>query len=572
MTTGSELWESRLARLYPQHASEVARQVRALVDEYRDSDVTPTDGLWSERDVVLITYADQVRSAEATPLATLGNWLESAGLEQLLSIVHILPFYPYSSDDGFSVIDYLEVNPEFGDWDDVARLSERTDLMFDLVLNHISSQSDWFRKYLAGEAPYDKFFIEADPAEDWSQVVRPRSSPLLTPFETSRGTRHVWTTFSDDQIDLNFAEPEVLLQMLRVLLEYAKRGARIIRLDAVGFLWKTVGTNCMHLPETHEAVKLLRDVMTEAFPGRIVLTETNVPHEENVSYFGDGDEAHMVYQFSLPPLLLDAFVNGDALYLRQWLDQLAPPPPGCTFFNFTASHDGIGVRPLEGLVPEQRLGNLVSAMRERGAFINTRRQSDGTDVPYELNITYVDALSPTKVDEPANVELHARRFLCSQAVMLAMPGVPAVYFHSMVGTQNDYQGVESSGINRRINRHKYELSELNSELQRQDSLAQRIYVGYRQLLSARNQPAFHPEAAISVLSDVPDGILAFTRVSRDGLQQILVAANFGPEEVRLSARDLMKLSESGEVTDIISNSPCHDCVLPAGGFVWLTGQ
>ena len=571
MTTDSQLIETRLERLYPQRGQELASQIYSLIDEYRSAD-TGSDvaaELWNEHDVVLITYGDHLRSAEATPLGTLGQWLESTGLDELFSVVHLLPFYPYSSDDGFSVIDYMQVKPEFGDWEDVARLSDRIDLMFDLVLNHISSQSEWFQEYLAGRAPFDKFFVEVDPSTDLSQVVRPRSLPLLTPFETGRGTRHVWTTFSDDQIDLNFAEPEVLLQMLRVLLEYAKRGARIIRLDAVGFLWKTIGTNCMHLPETHEAVKLLRDVITAAFPSSIVLTETNVPHDENVSYFGDGDEAHMVYQFSLPPLLLDAFVNGDAVYLRKWLEDLDPPPPGCTFFNFTASHDGVGVRPLEGLVPEVRFANLVNAMGDRGAFINTRRQTDGTDVPYELNITYVDALSPTKLDEPSDLELQARRFLASQAVMLAMPGVPAIYFNSLVGTQNDYQGVETSGINRRINRHKYELAELTSELQQEGSLAQRIYQGYRQLLAARRHPAFHPEATITLHNGVPDEVLAFTRISRNGTQELLVAVNFGAEAVDLSTTDMMKVPGENQYTDLLTGEQCNSIVIPAGGFLWL---
>jgi len=120
---------------------------------------------------------------------------------------------------------------------------------------------------------------------------------------------------------------------------------RIARLDAVAFLWKELGTNCLHLPETHELVKLFRDVCEIVAPRAIILTETNVPHAENVSYFGQGDEAHMVYQFSLPPLLLHAFITGNGQYLTHWASGLEPPPAGCTFFNFTASHDGVGVRP-----------------------------------------------------------------------------------------------------------------------------------------------------------------------------------------------------------------------------------
>lgn len=525
----------RLDLLYGDRADGAAQQVQALVAEYQatsDPIERPEGEPWDERDVVLITYADQLRSAGQPPLAVLRDWLQSSGLDELLSVVHLLPFCPSSSDDGFSVIDYLQVDPAAGDWDDIARLSERCDLMFDLVLNHISRQSAWFQKYLAGESPYDRFFIDVEPQTDLSRVVRPRSSPLLTPVETSRGEKHAWTTFSDDQIDLNYAEPEVLLRMLRVLLEYARRGARIIRLDAVAFLWKRIGSDCLHLRETHEVVKLMRDVVTAAFPRVLLLTETNVPHAENFSYFGDGDEAHMIYQFSLPPLLLDAFVSGDAIYLRNWLASLASPPAGCTFFNFTASHDGIGVRPLEGLVPDERFHRVIEAVRARGGLINTRRTAMGEDVPYELNITYVDALAPTEKDELPDDELHARRFLTSQAVMLALPGVPAVYFHSLVGTQNDYRGVEQSGINRRINRHKYDRDELDAHLRAAGSLASRIYAGCRELLAVRRQlSAFHPDAPVQLVDRAPDGMLVFERVSRSTGERVLAVANFGNEDL-----------------------------------------
>lgn len=563
---------SRLRVLYGDRAEEVAGQVSRLIDEYRVDESPDTDSPpWTERDIVLITYADQLRAEGVSPLEALRQWLTTAGLDQLLSIVHLLPFCPYSSDDGFSVIDYLAVDPDVGTWDDIARLGKQVDLMFDLVLNHISQHSEWFQKYLAGEPPFERFFIEMDPSLDLSMVVRPRSLPLLTKVQTSRGPRHVWTTFSEDQIDLNYAEPEVLIRMLHVLLEYAKRGARIVRLDAIAFLWKVVGTNCLHLPETHEAVKLMRDVVTAAFPKTLVLTETNVPHQENISYFGNGDEAHMVYQFSLPPLLLDAFINGDAVYLRQWLAELDPPPAGCTFFNFTASHDGIGVRPLEGLVPDDRFDRVIEAVRARGALINTRRRPNGTDVPYELNITYVDALAPQEHGEAADDELHARRFLSSQAVMLALPGLPAVYFHSLVGSQNDYEGVRQSGINRRINRHKYEWNELHSHLEPPASLAARIHHGYCKLLKVRkSHAALHPDAPIRLFAIDNPSVLAFERVSLSEDERIVVLVNFGDD----TTIDLAPLfSSANRYCDLLVNATdvlaVGEVRLRAGGCVWL---
>ncbi|MEO0530119.1 MAG: sugar phosphorylase, partial [Planctomycetota bacterium] len=465
------------ARLQAVYGDTVDDALRALEAEFADLQPQAPDDAnasrWTERDVVLITYADQLRTADGSvsPLATLREWLVANGLDDLLCTVHLLPFCPYSSDDGFSVIDYLAVDPDAGTWDDIAALGELFDLMFDLVLNHLSEKSEWFQKYLAGEAPYDRFFIEVDPSDDFSSVTRPRPGPPYKAVATSRGERHVWSTFSDgavkDQIDLNYDEPAVLARMLRILVEYARRGARIVRLDAVAFLWKRLGTTSMHLKETHELIKLMRDVLAAYTPRTLVLTETNVPHKENVSYFGqvdastgEADEAHMVYQFSLPPLLLEAFLSGDATALQEWLMNLAPPPPGCTFFNFTASHDGVGVRPLEGLVSDERFAAMAETVAKRGAIVNTRTKPDGTEAPYELCVAYFSAMAPSEPDD----ELHVRRFLSSQAVMLALRGMPAPYFHSLMGTPNDTAAAESSGIARRINRRKYDRAELDAAL------------------------------------------------------------------------------------------------------------
>jgi sucrose phosphorylase len=539
----------RLQRLYHERADDCFRRLRGLL---QGRNIPQSDPAWSERDVVLITYGDQVRRGSGAALPALEEFLMSHRLEQLINTVHILPFFPYSSDDGFAVIDYRQVDGRVGQWSDVRALAEHFGLMFDLVLNHCSQQSSWFQAFLRGEEPYVRFFHVVDPAADLSQVTRPRSLPLLTRFDTRRGPRQVWTTFSADQVDLNFAEPEVLLEFVDILLFFASQGARVIRLDAIAYLWKEIGTSCIHLPQTHEVVKLMRDVLEAAAPHVLLITETNVPHPENVSYFGEGDEAHLVYQFSLPPLLLDAFLSGDARPLAAWHAGLDATPPGTTFFNFTASHDGVGVRPLEGLVDAGRFERLVEAARDRGGRVGTKRNPDGTDTPYELNISYVDALG-----EPDGIapDLHARRFLSSQAVMLALPGIPGVYFHSLIGTQNDYEGVESSGIPRRINRRKYELNELEATLGRTNSLQAKIFSGYQSLLRTRiAQPAFHPEAACRAYPLSDPALFAFTRTSLDEAQHLLCVTNVGGEsrimELAQSGRELLTDSrfDSGAVT------------------------
>ena len=484
---------------------------------------TDPSELWSEKDIVLITYADQVQSPGQTPLQTQRHFLLDHGLEQLIRCVHLLPFCPYTSDDGFSVVDYLAVDPDAGTWDDIADLGVSFDLMFDLVLNHASQKHEWFQGYLQGDSDYEDFFIDQDPASDLSQVVRPRNLPLLTQFESATGIRNIWTTFSADQVDLNYANPHVMRLMLETLVEYARKGSRIIRLDAVAFLWKQIGTECIHLPQTHAAVKLMRHVLDQVVPGTLVLTETNVPHPENVSYFGGGgDEAHMVYQFSLPPLLLDAIHNADTSVLRDWLATVKPPSDLTTFFNFTASHDGIGVRPLEGIVSQERVERLAAIVLSHGGRVSTRRQSDGTESPYELNITYLEAVADSSVVEPFE---HSRCFLATQAIMLALPGMPAVYFHSLVGSPNDQEAVEVSGQNRRINRHKYVRQDLESVLADPQCLQRRVFDGYQRLLSVRvAQPAFHPQASMQVLPLSGDGLLGFVRVARSG-ERLAVVAN-----------------------------------------------
>ena len=539
----------RLRLLYGDAAETVMRRIDALVEKYASLPRRVGESLWDERSIVLITYGDQVHSEGRPSLESLKQFLDENAFGELISGIHILPFFPSSSDDGFSIIDYRRVDPPLGDWNDVARLGESYRLMFDFVVNHCSQQHDWFGRYLQGEEPYTSYFIDVDPATDLSQVTRPRSTPLLTPLETDRGTKHVWTTFSADQVDLNLSCPDVLIEMLDILLYYVQRGARMIRLDAIGFLWKKIGTTCMHLPETHLCVKLMRDVLDDVAPGTILITETNVPHEENVSYFGAGDEAHAVYQFSLAPLLLDAFLTGEAGPLNHWLAGLEYPSQAMTFFNFTASHDGVGVRPLEGLLGPERVEALVESVGLRGGVVSTRRKRDGSDSPYELNITYFSALDTPEGLPP---EAHARKFLTSQGLMLALRGIPGIYFHSLVGTPNYHEGVQATGNNRTINRRKFEIGELREILSDKNSAQRRVFDGYRKMLAVRrSQPAFHPDAEQSVVETGHRSVVAFRRESLDGDQQILVVANVDHKPVQL---DLSASVDIRVTRDLLSGS------------------
>lgn len=447
---------------------------------------------WDEKDIVLITYADQFSAPgeKALPVFTrfYNEWLSRS-----FSHVHLLPFYPWSSDDGFSVIDYHEVAPETGSWRDVAELKKSASLMFDFVCNHMSAKSKWFENYINQTPGYEDFFISVDPETDLSAVTRPRALPLLTPFTLHDGSvRHLWTTFSEDQIDLNFASPEVLIAMVDVLLHYLMEGARYIRLDAVGFMWKIPGTNCIHLEQTHRLIQLFRAITDRVAPGTVLITETNVPHKDNISYFGDGEnEAQMVYQFSLPPLVLHAVHCQDVRALCQWASSLKLPSMKTTWFNFLASHDGIGLNPLRGILPESEILSLVEKLQQEGALVNWKNNPDGTRSPYEINVTYLDALSEKESEDNERIA----RFILAHAVLLSFPGVPAVYIQSILGSRNDYDGVERLGYNRAINRKKYRAGEIDAELEDNKSLRHSIYHRLTQLIAVRRtEKAFHPDS------------------------------------------------------------------------------
>ena len=522
MTPFEQTVHHYLTHLYGPRAGEVQRRIGQHLANFRTaSTASPpanTAGhdapTWSEKDQWVICYGDSILDEGTPPLAVLDTFLQRY-LGDAISGVHVLPFFPWSSDDGFSVIHYREVNSELGEWAHIQTLASHYDLMADLVLNHVSRESLWFVDYLAGSLPGRDYFIEVDPDTDVSQVTRPRSSPLLVPISTRRGTRHVWATFSEDQIDLNFENPDVLLEFVGILLFYLQQGVRIIRLDAVAFLWKRLGTSCIHLPETHTVVRLLRAIVDEIAPGTLLITETNVPHAENISYFGlerlakgAPDEAHMVYQFALPPLLLHTLTRGEATTIQTWLNSLPVLPEQCTYLNFTASHDGIGVRPLEGLLPDHERDALLELMHRFGGFVSMRSNPDGSDTPYEINITWFEAMCGTRRGpDPWQIA----RFLCSQAIMLSLQGIPALYIHTLTGTLNDVEGVERSGRLRSINRRRWQLDELALLLESPSTPTHDVFHALHRLLEQRRQePCFHPNAPQRVIETPPE-LLAIER-------------------------------------------------------------
>jgi len=528
-----------LTKIYPPAVVDaLLPQIYALLQPHLDGVSAENLRKWNHNNVLLITYGDTICRPGQPPLQSLADFLTTY-LKDTITGVHILPFSPYSSDDGFAVMDYLAVNPELGDWDQVRQIAAEFNLMVDLVINHVSSQHPWFEQFKQGQAPGRDYFITVDPTEDVSAVVRPRSAPLLTPVETVDGVRHVWTTFSPDQVDVNFANPDVLLEFIKIILFYVQVGMFYLRLDAVGFLWKKLGTPCIHLPETHAAVRFLRELLQLVDPSIAIITETNVPNRENLSYFGNRNEAHMIYNFSLPPLLLNALLQGRSDHLKTWMMSMPPAPIGCAYFNFTASHDGIGLRPAEGLLTQDEYDALLATMKRFGGRISMRRRPDGSESPYEINISLFDALKGTVAGED---EWQVPRFLCSQTIMMALEGIPAFYIHSLLATHNYSEGVAQTGINRTINRYKWDYDTLEQKLADPTSEHAVVLAELRRLIQIRRrQTAFHPNATQYTLHPLNPAIFAFWRQSMTRDQSIFSVHNLSdrPQELLLSDLNLI---------------------------------
>jgi sucrose phosphorylase len=553
-----------LTEIYGQKTGQAAfEQLQSIMEKF-PVQKRKREEFFSQDDIVLITYGDSLKKAGQTPIAALhefaGDYLRGA-----VSTIHFLPFFPYSSDDGFSVLDFFTIDPDLGAWENVRDIGNDFELMFDYVVNHFSSKSQWFDNYLAGKKGFDDFAIEMDPSVDLSMVTRPRSLPLLSEYKKKDGRNvHLWTTFSADQIDFNFKSLDVLAKMTEVLLFYVQQGATILRQDAIAYLWKEIGTNCIHLPQTHDMVKLFRAILDIVAPDVMILTETNVPHEENISYFGDGrDEAQMVYNFTLPPLLFYSFVKEDTTVLSEWAKGLHLESPDNTFFNFTASHDGIGVRPLEGILPSKELDALIEIVNANEGQVSYKRNPDGSDSPYELNITYLDAILADRDSS------RAEKFLASQAIQYVLPGVPATYIHSLLGSRNWTDGIKQTGRARTINREKLQVDQLRSELNDPASFRSQVFYPYLNLIKVRrSQKAFHPNANFEILEMDPR-IFAIRRYSEE--QTILALTNISAAEVPLS---MSKKDIPDRMTDLISGENIHpdSFTLRPYQYVWLTTE
>jgi len=527
----------KIKYLYPKKDSEkIFLKLKYIMDCYRNNKIIfekrkkYNNKIYiTEKDSILITYADTIQNKWEKPLKTLHKFLKKY-VKNSISGVHILPFFPFSSDEGFSVIDYKKVNPKFGNWKDIEIIGQDYRLMVDLVVNHISKESKWFKAFLKGDKKYKDYFIHFDKKVDTSSVFRPRTNTLLTKFKTKSGTKYVWTTFSNDQVDLNFKNPDVLIDMIEILLFYVSKGVEIIRLDAIAYLWKELGTKCIHLKQTHEIVKLMRAILDYVAPYAIIITETNVPPKENISYFGNSnDEAQMIYKFLLPPLVLDGFIRKDTSYLQKAYKMFESIDNSSLFFNFLASHDGIGILGARRMLSSKQFNNLLKKVKNHNGLISYKAGINGKTIPYELNINYFDAIN--NPNKKTGVENEVKRFIASQAIMILSKGIPGIYIHSLLGSGNYLQGVKRTGMKREINREKLQYKKIDQELRNKNSIRHKTLSNYLNILNVRkNIGALNPYFEEKPIKS--DKKLFITERKHEG-NKIIVIVNVSEDKIFL---------------------------------------
>ena len=525
---------------------------------------------WSEKTAVLITYANSITTTNnMSPLSSLEKFVSSK-CQKFIDTVHILPFFPSSSDDGFAVKDYYNVDDEFGDWKDIINISKSFRVMADVVINHGSSDGVWFKNFIKGEGRGHDYFLSFDNTFDITEVVRPRTSPLLNTFDTHDGTRYLWCTFSKDQVDYNFNNPKVINEFVEIILYYLKMGITIFRFDAVAFLWKRIGTSCMNLEKTHEIIRLFRTIIDYLSPYTVLVTETNTPAAENVSYFGNGNEAHWIYNFSLPPILIYSVLIGNASYLEKLTMSMPPSQIGTSYLNFIASHDGIGLRPVETFLTKIEVERFTQLMENNGGKITYRSTNTDVDEPYEINISLFDAMKETFSKEK---KLFIERYICIHTIMMSLEGVPAFYIHSLFGTENDYALYQKTGHNRSLNRGKIDYNKINTEST--NTKESKIYNKLRELLLLRrNQAAFHPNALQFTLH-LGNELYGIWRQSIDKTQSIFCITNITEEIVILSLLDI-NLDDADKWHDLITQEAVEDNIsnieLKPYQTVWLSNK
>ena len=503
--------------------------------------------LWNEKDFLLITYADSIKKKNQKNLITLYNFLKKYCKE--FNYIHILPFFPFSSDDGFAVEDYKKIKIEHGSWKDLKKITKTFDIMVDLVINHCSSKNKLFENFLENKNPGKDFFINSEKKfPESKKIVRPRSSDLSKKVLVDGKICYVWCTFGHDQVDFDFRNPNVLIYFLEIIKFYLDQDIKALRLDAVAFLWKELGTRCINLPQTHNIIRLIRLIIDRYYNKTLLITETNIPSHENLTYFGNNNEAHCIYNFSLAPLLIHAIVSGNSFYLKKWSRGMPPAQENNSYLNFLSTHDGIGMRPVEGILPENEVQNYFNFFKKQGGLFSYRTNAGKKSV-YEVNITLLQAFKESYNGKDKFV---FERFILAHTILFSMEGIPAIYIQNYLGSKNDNSKVKKTNSFRSINRRNWNFDNLVKIFQNKSNINSKILYSLNRLMILRKkQIAFHPNATQFTLQ-LGDIFFGIWRQSIDRSQSIFCISNLTNKKQKISLLDINLIS-TNTWFDILSN-------------------
>ncbi len=614
-----KVWEKAkrfLAKVYPEdqveyilEQAERLRQQNKLPSKYKGS----LREKITHKDAALIIYANSIVDPEGKekPLVVLKEFIERFSLDEVITVIHILPFYPWDTDRGFSVKDYYKVDPAYGDWQDIKALAEKSRLMFDFVLNHASVENPLVQYALIERhidksdpqyskyAEYKDFVIafdrDARPADDiLAKLTRPRPNPVLTPYIVFRkgdadkifykailgqrehapedaeviGEGWVWTTFSrpkrpdgsEDtrQVDLNYANPKVLVEALKIMLFYVKQGASFLRLDAVGYLWKELGTPSVHHEKTHNILKFMREFLNITAPDVVFIAEVNERFDKVVEYLGEEDaiESDIVYQFTNFVLAVYSLFNQDPSVYADWYKK-TKEVAGRQFITVLGTHDGMGLKPLRGILSDDEIEEFAQrVVREHKALPNFAYLTGGKKIIYELCSTPWNLINGEGVFDE---ETAFRRYLMIFALGLMVKGLPAVYINGLVGAENYFpeQGLDE---NRTVNREVFAKDKLFAALE-SEGRPKKILTEIKRILKIRSRLRFFSAWEFFPQVKVEGQVLVFFYPD-ERRSEFVAVYNFAGED---------KLFQfSGQRKDLITDKIFQDKInLPPFGFAWL---
>jgi len=481
----------------------------------------------SEKTTLVICYGNSVYSEKKKSIKIFQSFFQKK-LKNYFNTIHFLPFYPSSSDSGFAVKDHYKIENKLGNWSDIKKISKSNDIMADMVINHSSARGLWFRNFLKNRKPGKDYFLTVDSKFDISKVIRPRDHKLLKGINIFNKKEYLWRTFSADQIDLDFKNPSVLLRFIKIMIYLIQNGVTVLRLDAIAYLWKESGTKCINLKKTHEIIKLLRIIINLLNVQTIIITETNLPEKENISYFGKNkDEANWIYNFTLPPLLIHALLFENSSFINKWSKKLPLTKLGNNYLNFIASHDGIGMRPIEGILNFKTTKNFLKRLKKNGSKFSYRKIRNKSKKVYEANITVFNALQKSDFDKTGKFFLE--RYLSAHSIMISFDGIPALYFNSLFGKSNDEAKYIITGNNRDVNRYRWNENNLLKRLKDNKSKQFIFYKNITNLLNIRRKhKAFHPNAFRATI-DLGSKVFCLKRISIDKKQTIICITNISSE-------------------------------------------